>query len=104
MSKKVVITGIALAAAAVGLLFWNARNKKNATGETALPTALPASVAPAPADALQQSVEDIVARYRKTIVLLEGEESLPEADRERASVVGRIIFQENHQALSNLSN
>jgi peptidoglycan/xylan/chitin deacetylase (PgdA/CDA1 family)/uncharacterized caspase-like protein len=48
--------------------------------------------------------DGIVARYRETIVLLEDEGSLPEADREIASLVGRIIFQENHQTISNLSD
>jgi hypothetical protein len=57
----------------------------------------------APPDAMSQTVDAIVARYRKTIVLLADDNSLPEAEREKASLVGKIIFQENHQALSNLS-
>jgi len=59
---------------------------------------------PAVTDALQQQMNDIVARYRKTIVLLEDDEALPEAVREQASLIGKIIFQENHQAISRLSD
>jgi peptidoglycan/xylan/chitin deacetylase (PgdA/CDA1 family)/uncharacterized caspase-like protein len=58
----------------------------------------------APPDAMSQTVDAIVARYRKTIVLLEDDDSLPEAERDKASIVGKIIFQENHQALSSLSS
>ena len=57
-----------------------------------------------PSDPLQQRIDGIVARYRQTIVLLEDDNSLPETDRENTSLVGRIIFQENHQALSTLSD
>ena len=53
---------------------------------------------------MSQTVGGIVARYRKTIVLLEDADSLPEADRDKDSLVGKIIFQENHQAISNLSS
>ena len=53
---------------------------------------------------MSQTVAGIVARYRKTIVLLEDDASLPEADRDKDSLVGKIIFQENHQAISNLSS
>ncbi|PYR28262.1 MAG: polysaccharide deacetylase, partial [Acidobacteria bacterium] len=50
------------------------------------------------------NVDSIVERYRKTIILLEDDESRASADREQASLVGKIIFQENHQAISELSN
>jgi peptidoglycan/xylan/chitin deacetylase (PgdA/CDA1 family)/uncharacterized caspase-like protein len=52
---------------------------------------------------LPQNLEEIVSRYRKTIVLLEDDASLSDTDRERASLVGKIIFQENHLALELLS-
>jgi peptidoglycan/xylan/chitin deacetylase (PgdA/CDA1 family)/uncharacterized caspase-like protein len=53
---------------------------------------------------MSEAVESIVARYRKTIVLLEDSDSLPVTDRDKDSLVGKIIFQENHQAISSLSN
>jgi peptidoglycan/xylan/chitin deacetylase (PgdA/CDA1 family)/uncharacterized caspase-like protein len=56
-----------------------------------------------PVEQLPANLEAIVARYRKTIVLLEDEASLSDTDRERASLIGKIIFQENHEAISNLS-
>src|SRR6266571_3217530 len=103
MSKRLVIAGACSAVVLVGLLLWRTQTKK--TPVTPTPSA-PATSAqlPGAADALQQSVDDIVARYRKTIVLLAEEESLPEADREQASLIGKIIFQENHQAISILSD
>jgi peptidoglycan/xylan/chitin deacetylase (PgdA/CDA1 family)/tetratricopeptide (TPR) repeat protein len=72
----------------------------------ASPAAAPAAKAEPEAapDAMSMRVDRIVARYRKTIVLLEDDESLPEAARDKASLVGKIIFQENHQALTVLSN
>jgi peptidoglycan/xylan/chitin deacetylase (PgdA/CDA1 family)/uncharacterized caspase-like protein len=53
---------------------------------------------------MSQTITGIVARYRKTIVLLDDDDSVPEPDRDKDSLVGKIIFQENHQAISNLSN
>jgi hypothetical protein len=100
--KRIVIAGACLAAALIGLLLWTIRTRKAPAAETTAPAAS-LQVVP-PADPLPQSLEDIVARYRKTIVLLEEDESLPDADRERASLVGKIIFQENHQAISILSD
>jgi len=100
--KRIAIAGACLAAVLIALLLWTIRTKKSPVAETLAPAASPQGVLPA--DPLSQRLEDIVARYRKTIVLLEEDESLPEADRERASLVGKIIFQENHQAISSLSD
>lgn len=91
-----------MAAVLIALLLWTIRTKQTPVAETLSPAVSPQAVLPA--DPLSQRLEDIVARYRKTIVLLEEDESLPEADRERASLVGKIIFQENHQAISSLSD
>jgi peptidoglycan/xylan/chitin deacetylase (PgdA/CDA1 family)/uncharacterized caspase-like protein len=57
-----------------------------------------------PADPILEHVDNIVTRYRKTIILLEDDESRATADREHASLVGKIIFQENHQTISELSD
>jgi peptidoglycan/xylan/chitin deacetylase (PgdA/CDA1 family)/uncharacterized caspase-like protein len=100
--KRIVIAGACLAAVLIALLLWTIQPKKAPAAATSITTAS-TPVSP-PADPLAQSLEDIVARYRKTIVLLEEDESVSEADRERASLVGKIIFQENHQAISTLSD
>jgi peptidoglycan/xylan/chitin deacetylase (PgdA/CDA1 family)/uncharacterized caspase-like protein len=84
------------------VLAWMLRTLK--TPGQSLPLAASNSSRAAPPDAMSQSVAGIVARYRKTIVLLEDDDSLPEGDRDKDSLVGKIIFQENHQAISDLSS
>jgi hypothetical protein len=103
MSKRIVIAGACSAVILVGLLLWTIQTKKAPTAQTPVTPATPVAAQVAP-DALQQRIDDIVGRYRKTIVLLEDDDSLPEADREQASLTGKIIFQENHQAISTLSD
>lgn len=102
MSKRIAIIGVCSAVVLIGLLLWSIRTTKNPEIKPPAPAA--SSTASPQADPLLQRVEEIVARYRKTIVLLEDDESRPEADRQRASLVGKIIFQENHEAISSLSN
>src|SRR5262249_49326707 len=107
MSKKSLIIGACVLVAVICLLVWNSQRRQlpePASKEASVTPADPQPVAPPEPDALQKTVEDIVARYRKTIILLEGEDSLPQEQREQASLVGTIIFQENHQATSTLSN
>ena len=100
--KRLAIVPIVLAVVLAGLFFWRPKNSNPPAVQTSAPAPTPRKAGPA--DAMSQTVESIVARYRKTIVLLENDESLPEADRDRTSLVGKIIFQENHQALSTLSS
>src|ERR1700691_2809259 len=100
MSRKVLAGGASAALVIALVIIWVVHPKK--TIETALNPA-PVTVA-APPDPLQARMDGIVTRYRKTIVLLEDEDSLSDTDREDASLVGRIIFQENHQALTTLSD
>src|SRR2546425_1215832 len=72
-----------------------------------------ASVAPVPAPvspaepvlspSLPGNLARIVDAYRKTIVLLESENSLDADARARAVLVGRLLYQENHQRLTTLA-
>src|SRR5438477_6527331 len=101
MLKRIAIPVSILAVVLSGLLVWRLQTSKTPTTQSAASPTVTASK-PIPLDAMSQTVEGIVARYRKTIVLLEDDESLPDADRERSSLVGKIIFQENHPARSNL--
>ena len=100
MSRKVIGGGVAAALVIALVVAWIVHPKK--TIETVRNPA-PATVA-APLDPLHARMDDIVTRYQKTIVLLEGDDSSSDTDREDASLVGRIIFQENHQALTTLSD
>ena len=100
-----VVVG-AIPVALLGLRLWTTRRAKNLSVETSAvaPTpAAPIATSP-PADPLLENVDHIVERYRQTIILLEDDESRAAVDREQASLVGKIIFQENHQAISELSN
>src|SRR5215470_7086331 len=101
-NPQIVATSILIVAIA---MFLFSCSKTPAKPETAKPSEASAA-APAtapPPDAMEQSLNDIVARYRKTIVLLDDDADAQAADRDRASLVGKIIFQENHQAISQLS-
>jgi len=63
-----------------------------------------AQTIPAAAKApLQNRLDQIVANYRKIVVLLENEESLDEQKREAAAIVGKYIFYENEKLLNALS-
>jgi peptidoglycan/xylan/chitin deacetylase (PgdA/CDA1 family)/uncharacterized caspase-like protein len=63
-----------------------------------------AAVPPAPpVDPFEQRLDDIVARYRKMIVLLEDDTDQSD-EHGRISLVGKIIFQENHRGISQLSD
>src|SRR5689334_3856283 len=107
MSKRTVVIGAVAAVAAIGLLLWSLRPTNRTDVAASLTPGAVTSAAPspvAPPDPLLQKLDEIVARYRKTVVLLEEGDSLPDADRERASLVGKIIFQENHQAIAALSD
>ena len=53
--------------------------------------------------ALDPQLAPIVDGYRKVIVLLESETALDADTRQRAVLVGRLIYQENHQLLSSLT-
>jgi peptidoglycan/xylan/chitin deacetylase (PgdA/CDA1 family)/uncharacterized caspase-like protein len=87
-----------------GLLVWRLHTRGNPGAQSKQSVSGTDSGQTAPPDPMAQTVEGIVARYRKTIVLLEDDEAVPETDRDRYSLVGKIIFQENHQAISNLSS
>jgi peptidoglycan/xylan/chitin deacetylase (PgdA/CDA1 family)/uncharacterized caspase-like protein len=105
MSKKFALVLGCSAVVLIGwVLFRTAHKPTVPVSQT-----LPASAAgqgqnpTASTDPLLERILNIVGRYRKMIVLLESNDSLSDAQRDQASLVGRIIFQENHEALSSLS-
>jgi peptidoglycan/xylan/chitin deacetylase (PgdA/CDA1 family)/uncharacterized caspase-like protein len=55
-----------------------------------------------PAQTAQQ-LDQIVVGYRKIIVVMEDEASLDDMNRERVSMVGRVLFQQNQEHLSALA-
>jgi peptidoglycan/xylan/chitin deacetylase (PgdA/CDA1 family)/tetratricopeptide (TPR) repeat protein len=54
-------------------------------------------------DPLAQDMTEIVTRYRQNIVLAADQASLDEQTRERVTIVGRMIFDQNRHALEELS-
>ena len=64
----------------------------------------PAAVAAAPAvpDTRAKELSEIVTRYRKNIVLASDQASLDDDTRERTTVIGRMIFEQNRHALDEL--
>jgi peptidoglycan/xylan/chitin deacetylase (PgdA/CDA1 family)/tetratricopeptide (TPR) repeat protein len=57
----------------------------------------------APAAAIAQPLDDIVANFRKIIVLTENDDSLEEALRGRVLTVGRMLFEQNVVRLNAIS-
>jgi peptidoglycan/xylan/chitin deacetylase (PgdA/CDA1 family)/uncharacterized caspase-like protein len=103
MSRKIaLIVGVSVVLLIGVFYLLRASRQVEETAEPA-PLTTTAPVVEIPVEKLPENLEAIVARYRKTIVLLEDEASLSEVDRERASLIGKIIFQENHTAISALS-
>jgi peptidoglycan/xylan/chitin deacetylase (PgdA/CDA1 family)/tetratricopeptide (TPR) repeat protein len=52
---------------------------------------------------IARQLDEITGTYRKIIVLMEGEASLDSVNRDRVSIVGRLLFQQNQDRLSALS-
>ncbi len=71
----------------------------------ALLLALPLSALAAdPAPSTDALAKEIVARYRQALVLAADYDSLDAAAKERVSIVGRILFTANNEALEELHN
>ncbi|WP_164018875.1 polysaccharide deacetylase family protein [Pyxidicoccus trucidator] len=67
------------------------------------PDAGPTAVTPVKDDtAAREELAGILTRYRQNIVLAADEDTLDEDTRERASVIGRMLFDENRHALEAL--
>lgn len=90
-----VKAGLALAAAGaigLGLFLW----QRAASPAPAAPHGAPALAAPASSDAaLDASLRELLANYRKIIVLLANDAALPAAHREQATRVGQTLFHDN---------
>jgi peptidoglycan/xylan/chitin deacetylase (PgdA/CDA1 family)/tetratricopeptide (TPR) repeat protein len=56
-----------------------------------------------PSQATLQQLDEIVRDYRKIIVLLDNQASLDPGNRERVSIVGKMLFQQDHERLASLS-
>jgi peptidoglycan/xylan/chitin deacetylase (PgdA/CDA1 family)/uncharacterized caspase-like protein len=76
---------------------------KPANGSVAATPAPSSPAEPVLSPSLPGNLARIVDAYRKTIVLLESENSLDADAKTRAVLVGRLLYQENHQRLTALT-
>jgi len=92
LSKSLVIGAAIIVAAAAGTAYLK---KKSPPGSA---PAAPATATANAGDAhspLQAELLKMLANYRKIIVLLADEQSMPEVDRKAATQVGQLLFHEN---------
>lgn len=94
MNKKIIFGGAALAVVVLGGVMTFAGWPSN-------PPASVSEVAPPPAAAagLAVSLKEILADYRKVIVLFADEKTLTKAERDQVNQVGQALFHENRQRI-----
>lgn len=97
LSPKKILISVSLAVLLIAVLVWWFKYPK-----PRIPQGPP--LVPVSEDTSQKDISEIVNAYRKLIVLLEGESSMDEVPQARASIVGKIIFQENQQRLSQMTD
>ncbi|MBZ5536589.1 MAG: polysaccharide deacetylase family protein [Acidobacteriia bacterium] len=97
--KKIIILSASLAVILIliGVWMWRSKSSKPVALQKSQP-------APTAEDAFQRDLSEMVRAYRKLIVLMEDESAVDETQEARVSVVGKILFQENHERLSKLSD
>ncbi|HLL56228.1 MAG TPA: hypothetical protein VK447_21875, partial [Myxococcaceae bacterium] len=89
----------ALAALGAALVLLTAGRPATASAASAPPRAPAAPAASTQrAPALLPELSALVTRQRKIIVLMDGHQALDEVTRERATLVGRLLSTENHEA------
>ena len=101
LSKPLLISAavVAVAVAAGGAAYMKSgASPQGAPAEAAAATVAKVEDAHAP---LQAELQNILANYRKIIVLLADEQSLSELDRKAAGQVGQVLFHENVERLGN---
>ena len=93
LSKPLVIGMAIVAAAAAGAAYLKTGARMHGAPTPA--AAISAADAGDAHAALQAEMKDILANYRKIIVLLADEQSMTELDRKAAGQVGQVLFHEN---------
>ncbi len=98
MRSKFLLIGLALGLALAGVC-WYAFSRRP------VPAPAPATheAAEAPPAPIAQQLDEIVANFRKIIVLTDNEDALDEALRGRVLTVGRMLFSQNAVRISQLS-
>ena len=93
-TRLLVVAGVALLVAGAA---WYLMSRRPGPVAPPAPQAVPAPVP------IAQKLDDIVANFRKIIVLTANEDSLDEALRGRVLTVGRLLFDQNTTRINELS-
>jgi peptidoglycan/xylan/chitin deacetylase (PgdA/CDA1 family)/uncharacterized caspase-like protein len=103
-STSIKIAGALAAAGAIGAgVLFSGRTPPPKPPIQALAAAPVPAAAPAVNTAsLSAALKDLLANYRKIIVLLADEKTLPAKDRERTTEVGQVLFHENQDRAARL--
>ncbi|MEJ7807888.1 MAG: polysaccharide deacetylase, partial [Telluria sp.] len=96
ISRPVRIGAAVAAAGAIGAALLFAARAPTPPAAVIVPvTQAPAPAAPAKAAAFERSAKELLANYRKIIVLLADEAKLTEKERAHTSAVGQELFHQN---------
>jgi uncharacterized caspase-like protein/peptidoglycan/xylan/chitin deacetylase (PgdA/CDA1 family) len=102
-STRIKIAGAIAAAGAIGAGVLLSTRAPAPTPANPVPAVSAQPAAPAVnTAALAASMKDLLANYRKIIVLLADEKTLPAKDRERTTQVGQALFHENQDRSAKL--
>ena len=98
MRLKYLLIGLAIGLGLAGVCWYVISRRPVAPPATA-----PHEAAGPPSAPIAQQLDDIVANFRKIIVLTENEDALDEALRGRVLTVGRMLFSQNQVRITQLS-
>jgi peptidoglycan/xylan/chitin deacetylase (PgdA/CDA1 family)/uncharacterized caspase-like protein len=101
---KIAATVVVALAAGAGIYTYT---RPAATATPGAPASAPGSTAAAPQSSVDTAAvagqfRDLLANFRKIIVLLADEQSLPEGARDEARKVGQALFHENQERIARL--
>lgn len=92
MKKTILVAGIGAAAIALATVAWLARSPTPTSAEPPVAATVTLDTAPALA-----GLKDLLANYRKVIVLLADEKAIPVNEKAQVSQVGQALFHDNRQ-------
>ncbi|UXH78136.1 polysaccharide deacetylase family protein [Roseateles amylovorans] len=95
-------TGLGAAAAVVLALSTALSGCQKSADPQAIQPAVAASASPTVSATLRTQADQVLARYRQMIVLMDGESSLKPAEREAVHAVGLMLFHDMHESVEAL--
>lgn len=106
MSSKRIGIVIVLAVLGIGggLLVMSGMQKSAPANSAAAPQAIPAEAQAVDVSAVSSGIQEVLANYRKLIVLFADEKKLSGGEREQANRVGQELFHANQEQLAKLTD